>query len=340
MHSHYKNAGVDVQAGYESVERIQKHIARTRIQESNTLGGFGGLFALNLEGFSQPMLVSGADGVGTKLKLAFAFGGHESVGVDCVAMCVNDVICLGAKPLFFLDYIALAQNEPSKVERIVAGMAQGCIEAGCELLGGETAEMPGFYAPKEYDLAGFCVGIVDKSKLLNVENVHAGDAIIGLASSGLHSNGFSLVRKILQDRSIDPSTYTLAGQNLAQILLTPTKIYVKAILKLLEHLPIKSLAHITGGGFYENVPRALPAGLQAKITKNTFVTPPIFDFLAQEGSIAQEEMFHVFNMGIGMVVILPAVHAQEALELLRACDQEAYKIGEVQEGRGVELCDS
>ncbi|CCF80104.1 Phosphoribosylformylglycinamidine cyclo-ligase [Helicobacter bizzozeronii CCUG 35545] len=279
----YKQAGVNVQAGYEAVERMQKHIARTKIQPLNTIGGFAGLFALDLKGYSQPVLVSGADGVGTKLKYAFLLEDHSSIGIDCVAMCVNDVLCMGAKPLFFLDYIALDKNDPSKVESIVAGVAQGCIEAGCELLGGESAEMPGFYAPKEYDLAGFCVGIVEQSKILDPQSVQVGDMLIGLASSGLHSNGFSLVRKIIADNTIDPLNYDFEGQNLAQILLTPTRIYVKPVLALLAQIRVKSIAHITGGGFLENIPRALPNGLKAKIDLKAFPTPPIFVFFALFG---------------------------------------------------------
>ncbi|WP_104758250.1 phosphoribosylformylglycinamidine cyclo-ligase [Helicobacter salomonis] len=338
MYSSYKSAGVDIQAGYESVERIKKHIARTKIQAFNQIGGFGGLFALDTTGYQRPILVSGADGVGTKLKFAFMLDCHESIGIDCVAMCVNDVLCVGAKPLFFLDYLALDKNEPSKVESIVEGIAQGCVLAGCELLGGETAEMPGFYAPEEYDLAGFCVGIVDESKILQPQSIQAGDMIIGLASSGLHSNGFSLVRKILSDRHIDPLTYTLEGQNLAQMLLTPTKIYVKPLLKLLEQIPIKSIAHITGGGFFENIPRALPEGLGAKITHASFPTPPIFDFLCAQAHLPQEEAFGVFNMGIGMVCVMCAEYTQEAIALLEAEGESAYLLGVVQEGTGVQLC--
>ncbi|WP_121020338.1 phosphoribosylformylglycinamidine cyclo-ligase [Helicobacter vulpis] len=338
MHTSYKSAGVDVQAGYQSTERIKKHIARTKIQPLNQIGGFGGLFALDTQGMARPVLVSGADGVGTKLKFAFLLDQHESIGIDCVAMCVNDIVCVGAKPLFFLDYIALDKNQPSKVESIVKGIAQGCILAHCELLGGETAEMPGFYAKDEYDLAGFCVGVVEESKMLNIQNVRAGDVLIGLASSGLHSNGFSLVRKILSDRRIDPLTYTLEGQNLAQILLTPTKIYVQPLLQLLKHIPLKSIAHITGGGFFENIPRALPQGLGAKIARSSFPTPPIFDFLCTQASLEPQEAFGVFNMGIGMVCVLSPSHAQEAIALLHAKGEKAYLLGTVQEGAGVHLC--
>lgn len=338
MRSHYKSAGVNVEAGYESVERIKKHMARTRIQPFNAIGGFGGLFALDVKGFERPILVSGADGVGTKLKLAFALNCHESIGIDCVAMCANDILCLGAKPLFFLDYLALDKNHPDKVERIIKGIAQGCVLAGCELLGGETAEMPGLYAQEEYDLAGFCVGIVDEPKILRAENVQAGDVLIGLASSGVHANGFSLVRKILSDCCIDPLSYTLEGKSLGELLLEPTKIYVKPILELLRHLPVKSIAHITGGGFYENIPRALPKGLKAKIARACLPTLSIFNFLAQRGNIPEKEMFGVFNMGIGMVCILSSAHAQRAITLLQECDQQAYIIGGVLEGEGVSLC--
>ncbi|WP_104641226.1 phosphoribosylformylglycinamidine cyclo-ligase [Helicobacter bizzozeronii] len=334
----YKQAGVNVQAGYEAVERMQKHIARTKIQPLNTIGGFAGLFALDLKGYSQPVLVSGADGVGTKLKYAFLLEDHSSIGMDCVAMCVNDVLCMGAKPLFFLDYIALDKNEPEKVESIVAGVAQGCIEAGCELLGGESAEMPGFYAPKEYDLAGFCVGIVEKSQILDPQSVRVGDVLVGLASSGLHSNGFSLVRQILANQGIDALRYDFEGQNLAQILLTPTRIYVKSVLALLAQIRVKSIAHITGGGFLENIPRALPNGLKAKIDLKAFATPPIFDFLRSLEGLGLLECFSVFNMGIGMVIVLESGHASQALELLKQNGVGAYVIGEVVSGEGVELC--
>ncbi|TSA81758.1 phosphoribosylformylglycinamidine cyclo-ligase [Helicobacter mehlei] len=334
----YKQAGVNVQAGYEAVERMKKHIARTKIQPLNTIGGFAGLFALDLKDYSQPVLVSGADGVGTKLKLAFLLEDHSSIGIDCVAMCVNDVLCMGAKPLFFLDYIALDKNEPSKVESIVAGVAQGCIEADCELLGGESAEMPGFYAPKEYDLAGFCVGIVEQSQILDSKSVQVGDVLIGLASSGLHSNGFSLVRQILANQRIDALHTDFEGQNLAQVLLTPTRIYVKPVLELLAKIRVKSIAHITGGGFLENIPRALPDGLKAKIDLKAFPTPPIFDFLRSLGGLGLLECFSVFNMGVGMVIVLESGHASQALEILKQAGVSAYVIGEVVSGEGVELC--
>ncbi|MFC3847301.1 phosphoribosylformylglycinamidine cyclo-ligase [Helicobacter baculiformis] len=334
----YKNAGVDVSAGYESVQRIKKHIARTKIQALNSIGGFGGLFDLDVKDMERPVLVSGADGVGTKLKLAFMLNHHESIGIDCVAMCVNDILCSGAKPLFFLDYLALDKNHPDKVESIVKGIAQGCILAGCELLGGETAEMPGLYAQDEYDLAGFCVGIVDAPKILKPENVCMGDALIGLASSGVHSNGFSLVRKILNDRHIDPTAYTLEGRSLGELLLAPTQIYVKPILKLLNQFPVKSIAHITGGGFYENIPRALPKGLKAQIERDCLPNLSIFDFLAREGNISEKEMFGVFNMGIGMVCVVSNAHAQEAIAFLQEQGVVAYLMGQVLEGEGVSLC--
>lgn len=334
----YKNAGVDIQAGYQSVQLIKKHIAKTQKDTLNQIGDFAGLFALHLGEMREPILVSGADGVGTKLKLAFLLDFHQSIGIDCVAMCVNDILCCGAKPLFFLDYIALDKNQPQKVSDIVQGIAQGCIEAQCQLLGGETAEMPDFYQKDEYDLAGFCVGIVDRAKMPDKRSIKEGDCIIGIASSGVHSNGFSLVRKILQDCKIDPVGYKFQSRSIGEILLTPTKIYTQSILTLLEQVSIKSLAHITGGGFYENIPRSLPQGLGAKIFIDSFPIPPIFDFLSKNGDISQEEMFGIFNMGIGMTLIIDPSDAPHALEILKECGEDAYVIGEVIEKEGILLC--
>ncbi|WP_027327105.1 phosphoribosylformylglycinamidine cyclo-ligase [Helicobacter pametensis] len=335
----YKKAGVDVHAGYQSVALIKEHITKTQQNNSiNTIGDFGGLFPLQLGSIKEPILVSGTDGVGTKLKLAFLLDSHSSIGIDCVAMCVNDILCSAAKPLFFLDYIALDKNYPQKVSDIVKGIAEGCVQAGCQLLGGETAEMPGFYAKDEYDVAGFCVGIVDKSKIPDKSKIQEGDKIIGIASSGVHSNGFSLVRKILKDQAIDPSSYTFQNKTIGEILLTPTKIYVQSVLKLFEEITIKSVAHITGGGFYENLPRSLPQGFGAKITLSSFPILPIFDFLSQKGGIAKQEMFGIFNMGIGMTLVINPSETNQALELLRSYGEEAYVIGEVIKEEGIYLC--
>lgn len=338
-HNSYKESGVDVEAGYQSVALIKEHIAKTQLQNSiNKIGDFGGLFPLQLGSIKEPILVSGTDGVGTKLKLAFLLDAHSSIGIDCVAMCVNDILCSGAKPLFFLDYIALDKNYPQKVSQIVQGIAEGCLQAQCQLLGGETAEMPGFYAKDEYDVAGFCVGIVDKDKMPNKHKIQEGDKVIGITSSGVHSNGFSLVRKILKDHTINPSSYKFQNKTIGEILLTPTKIYVQSMLKLFEEIPIKSVAHITGGGFYENIPRSLPQGFGAIIKTNSFPILPIFDFLSQKGEIAMQEMFGVFNMGIGMTLVVCPSDANRALELLRDYGEEAYVIGEVIKGEGIHLC--
>lgn len=335
----YKDAGVDVQAGYQSTELIKQHIAKTQPKNAlNSIGDFGGLFPLELGGMKEPILVSGTDGVGTKLKLAFLLNQHQSIGIDCVAMCVNDILCSGAKPLFFLDYIALDKNYPHKVAEIVKGIAEGCLQAQCQLLGGETAEMPGFYAKDEYDVAGFCVGIVDKSKIPNKQSIQQGDVLLGIASSGLHSNGFSLVRKILQDHQINPLDYSFENKPLGETLLTPTRIYVSSILKLLESVPVKSIAHITGGGFYENIPRSLPQGLGVKIQKQALQSPAIFDFLAHKGGVREEEMFAVFNMGVGMTLVVPPSEVDKSLEILKACGEEAYVLGEVCTQEGVCLC--
>lgn len=326
----YKDAGVDVTAGYKAVELMKSHTARTMIPGVlSGLGGFGGLFEPNIKGIAEPVLVSGTDGVGTKLKLAFMLDKHDTVGIDCVAMCVNDVICAGAAPLLFLDYIALGKNVPEKVEQIVAGVAEGCVQAGCALIGGETAEMPGFYPINEYDLAGFTVGMVDKSKMLNQASVRAGDVIIALPSSGVHSNGFSLVRKIFNIENKMNFHSAELGTTLWESLLTPTKIYVKPVLSLLEKIKVKSISHITGGGFYENIPRAMPDGLTAKIELASVKIPPIFNLLQTTGSIPQKDMFNTYNMGVGMAVIVDKNDADAAIASLKASGENAYIIGEV-----------
>jgi phosphoribosylformylglycinamidine cyclo-ligase len=332
----YKDAGVDVTSGYRAVELMKKHVQRTRIPGViEEIGGFGGLFALPKTGCLEPVLVSGTDGVGTKLKIAMLADKHDTVGIDCVAMCVNDIICAGAKPLFFLDYIALGKNIPEKVEQIVAGVAEGCVQAGCALVGGETAEHPGIMAEDEYDLAGFSVGISERSKIPDKDSVKAGDAVIGLASSGVHSNGFSLTRKVFgidNDGSILEKRFSELGCTLAEILLIPTKIYVKPILELLEKITVRSLCHITGGGFYENIPRAFGVNVGAVIQKNTIEIPPVFDLIAAQGKIPQRDMFNTYNMGIGMCVIVPAQEADEALRILRSLGESAVVIGEIKSG--------
>ena len=330
----YKAAGVDITAGYRAVELMRAHVARTEIPGClSGIGGFGGLFEMDLTGMQKPVLVSGTDGVGTKLKLAFLMDKHDTVGIDCVAMCVNDIICAGAKPLVFLDYIAVGRNYPEKVASIVAGVAEGCVQAGCALVGGETAEMPGFYPEDEYDLAGFAVGAVDKSKILDMNTVQAGDAIIGLASSGVHSNGFSLVRKVFDLEHADLGAYAdRLGKPLGEALLTPTKIYVKPILRLLSKVQVKSISHITGGGFYENIPRAIPDGFDAVIDRQAVEVLPIFRLIQEVGGISERDMFNTFNMGVGMCVIVPREQAAQAVEILRACGEQARVIGEVQAG--------
>ena len=343
MKSHsesYKKAGVDITAGYRAVELIKKHIARTHIKGvASDIGGFGGLFELDLSGCENPILVSGTDGVGTELRLAFTLDKHDTIGIDCVAMCVNDIVCSGARPLFFLDYLAVGKNYPEKIERIVAGVAEGCVQAGCALIGGETAEMPGFYRDGEYDLAGFAVGIVDKKKMLDSSKVKVGDVIIGLPSSGIHSNGFSLVRKIIGDAGLDLTSYSQYTDSiLGDALLAPTKIYVKPVLSLIEKVNVKSVAHITGGGFYENIPRALPDGIMAKIEKSVIKVPPIFKLLQEEGAVPERDMFNIFNMGIGMCVIVAKKDADKALEILKEAGEDAYIIGETVKGSGVDLC--
>lgn len=328
----YKNAGVDITAGYRAVELMKKHIARTMLSgKSSDIGGFGGLFELDMTGLTHPVLVSGTDGVGTKLKLAFLLGKHDTVGIDCVAMCVNDIICCGAKPLFFLDYIACGKNYPEKIAEIVSGIAEGCVQAGCELIGGETAEMPGFYDAEEYDLAGFSVGVVDKSKILDKTAITEGDVIIALASSGVHSNGFSLVRKVfdVENSDITSPVDFLGGKSLGETLLTPTKIYVKPMLALFDKVTVKAVSHITGGGFYENIPRSLPGGFGAKIERRAVKVLPIFELLAKRGNIDEHDMFNTFNMGVGMSVTVSKNDADKALEILRANGEDAYIIGEI-----------
>ena len=328
----YAAAGVDITAGYRAVELMKKHIARTVVNgKSADIGGFGGLFELDMTNITRPVLVSGTDGVGTKLKLAFILDKHDTVGIDCVAMCVNDIICCGAKPLLFLDYIACGKNYPEKIAEIVSGIAEGCVQAGCELVGGETAEMPGFYSEDEYDLAGFSVGVVDKSKVLDNSKVAEGDVIIALPSSGVHSNGFSLVRKVfdVENRDITVPVEALGGKSVGETLLTPTKIYVKPMLALFDAVTVKAVSHITGGGFYENIPRSLPQGMGAKIEKSAIRILPIFDLLQKEGNISERDMFNTYNMGVGMSVVVSKDEAEKALEVLRANGEDAYIIGEI-----------
>lgn len=341
----YKDAGVDIEAGYRGVELIKAHVARTRTPGVvGDIGGFGGAFAPELAGIKQPILVSGTDGVGTKLKIAFLMDKHDTVGMDCVAMCVNDVICAGAKPLFFLDYIALGKNEPERVEKIVKGVADGCEISACALIGGETAEMPGFYPKDEYDLAGFCVGLADKEKMLTSETVCAGDVILALPSSGVHSNGFSLVRRVFGlDVELAAAKARLGlrerelGMTLGESLLTPTRIYVKPVLSALEK--IKSLAHITGGGFYENIPRSLNARVSARIERAAIETPPIFDLIKREGGFSERDMFNTFNMGVGMTAIVKKTNVDAALFTLRENGADAYVIGEIVPGeKEVSIC--
>ncbi len=329
----YKEAGVDITAGYKAVELMKSHIARTMTAGSmSDIGGFGGLFELDLTGIEKPVLVSGTDGVGTKLKLAFIMDKHDTVGIDCVAMCVNDIICAGAKPLFFLDYIACGKNVPERIEQIVAGVCEGCVQSGAALIGGETAEMPGFYPEDEYDLAGFSVGVVDKSKVIDNKRMAVGDVMIALPSSGVHSNGFSLVRKVFDVENSDIKTplECLGGKSIGETLLTPTKIYVKPVLRLLEEVDVKGISHITGGGFYENIPRAIPDGLCAKVQRSAVKVLPIFDLIAKTADIPERDMFNTFNMGVGMSIVVAKDDAEKALELLK--DDGAYVIGEIIEG--------
>lgn len=329
----YKKAGVDVTAGYKAVSLMKSHIARTMTSNVLTgIGGFGGLYELDLTGIEKPVLVSGTDGVGTKLKIAFLMDKHNTIGIDCVAMCVNDIICCGAKPQFFLDYIALGKNVPEKVADIVSGVAEGCVQAGCALVGGETAEMPGFYPIDEYDVAGFAVGVVDKSKVLNPDSQKAGDVLIAIKSSGVHSNGYSLIRKVFTVNSQNLARYFAElGCTLGECLLTPTKIYVNAIMELMKNVTIKSVSHITGGGFYENIPRSLPKGLSARIEKSNVQVLPIFDLIAKTGNIPERDMFNTFNMGVGMIVCVSPEEADKAVRTLLAAGEEAYILGELVE---------
>ncbi|NLD60319.1 MAG: phosphoribosylformylglycinamidine cyclo-ligase [Clostridiales bacterium] len=333
----YKRAGVDITAGYRAVELMKAHVRRTAIPGVlEGIGGFGGLFEPDLSGMKRPVLVSGTDGVGTKLKIAFLMDRHDTVGIDCVAMCANDVACVGARPLFFLDYIACGRNVPERIAAIVKGVADGCVDAGCALIGGETAEMPGFYPEDEYDLAGFCVGLVDRDRVFDRQNARAGDALIALASSGVHSNGFSLVRRVFDMGALGAYSEEL-GMTLGEALLQPTRIYVKSILKLAESVPVRSVSHITGGGFFENIPRALPEGLSARIERANVEVLPIFDMIARTGDIPERDMFNTFNMGVGMVAIVPNDRADEAVRALGESGERAYVLGEVAPGEGVEL---
>ncbi len=337
----YKKAGVDVTAGYKAVELMKQHIARTTLPGCiSGIGGFGGLFELDMTGINKPVLVSGTDGVGTKIKIAFIMDKHDTVGIDCVAMCVNDIICCGAKPQFFLDYIACGKNIPEKIAEIVSGVAEGCVQAGCALVGGETAEHPGLMPEDEYDLAGFSVGVVDKDKILRPDTQKAGDVLIAIKSSGVHSNGFSLVRRVF-----DVNEHNLAmrfddlGATLGETLLTPTRIYVKAVMSLLDAVTVKSVSHITGGGFYENIPRSLPKNLAAKIERNAVQVLPIFNLIARSGNIPERDMFNTFNMGVGMIVSVDKNDADKAVQTLKAAGEDAYVLGELVESEeGVIIC--
>ena len=328
----YADAGVDITAGYKAVELMKKHIARTVTAGVNdSIGGFGGLFELDLTGISKPVLVSGTDGVGTKLKLAFLADKHDTVGIDCVAMCVNDIICCGAKPLFFLDYIACGKNVPEKIADIVKGVCDGCVQAGAALIGGETAEMPGFYPEDEYDLAGYCTGVVAKDKIIDNTCMREGDTVIALPSSGVHSNGFSLVRKVFDVENANLSTpiASLGGKTLSEALLAPTKIYVKPVLALLNEVAVKGISHITGGGFYENIPRSVPDGLCAEIDRASVRVLPVFDLIAKTGNISERDMFNTFNMGVGMSIVVASEDAPRALEILQKNGEDAYIIGKI-----------
>lgn len=328
----YAAAGVDITAGYKAVELMKAHIAKTMTKGvTSDIGGFGGLFELDLTGISRPVLVSGTDGVGTKLKLAFLMDRHDTVGIDCVAMCVNDIICVGAKPLFFLDYIACGKNFPEKIADIVKGVAEGCVLSGAALIGGETAEMPGFYPEDEYDLAGFSVGVVDRSKVINNKLMQEGDVIIALPSSGVHSNGFSLVRKVfdIENADIKKPLDELCGRSLGETLLTPTKIYVKPVLALLEKVSVRGISHITGGGFYENIPRSIPEGFGAEIRKDAVRVLPIFHLIQKAGNITERDMFNTYNMGVGMSIVVPAEECDLALKTLKENGEDAYVIGKI-----------
>lgn len=340
----YKAAGVDITAGYRSVELMKQYVARTMTEQCiGGLGGFGGLFELDCTGIQHPVLISGTDGVGTKLRIAMLLDKHDTIGIDCVAMCVNDVICAGAKPLVFLDYIACGRNIPEKIAEIVKGVAEGCVQAGCSLVGGETAEHPGMMPEEDYDLAGFTVGVVDKEKILSNESMVPGDVMIALPSTGVHSNGFSLVRHVF-NIDADPAVLNtapaeLGGQTLGEALLAPTKIYVKPVLKVLEQVAVRGISHITGGGFYENIPRSLKKGCCARIRKEDVRTPALFDLMQKTGSISEHDMFNTFNMGVGMVLTVPAAEADKTLEILHQNGEPgAYRLGVIVEGEGVELC--
>ena len=349
MHSNsrsdsYAAAGVDITAGYRAVELMKKHIARTKNEGClDDVGGFGGCFGLPVAGMEEPVLVSGTDGCGTKVKMAILMDKHDTIGIDAVAMCVNDIICVGAKPLFFLDYIACGKNVPEKIAAIVAGVAEGCVQSGAALIGGETAEHPGLMPVDEYDLAGFAVGIVDKKKILDNTRMKEGDVVIALASSGVHSNGFSLCRKVFDIDHNPDSLYVpceaLGGKSIAETLLTPTKIYVKSILALLEKVDVKGISHITGGGFYENIPRSIPDGLCARIDRASVRVLPIFELLAKTGNVCERDMFNTYNMGVGMSVVVPAEQVDQALDILKANGEDAYVIGKIVAGEEkIELC--
>ena len=333
----YAAAGVDITAGYKAVELMKKHIKRTKNEGClDDVGGFGGCFGLPVAGMEEPVLVSGTDGCGTKVKLAMLMDKHDTIGIDAVAMCVNDIICCGAKPLFFLDYIACGKNYPEKIATIVGGVAEGCVQSGAALIGGETAEHPGLMPNDEYDLAGFAVGIVDKKKIIDNTRMAEGDVVIALASTGIHSNGFSLCRKVFDIDNNPPQLYTareeLGGKTVAEALLTPTKIYVKSVLALLEKVDVKGISHITGGGFYENIPRSIPDGLCAEIDKAAVKILPIFDLIAKTGNIPERDMFNTYNMGVGMSIVVPAAEAETALEILKANGEDAYVIGKIVKG--------
>ena len=333
----YAAAGVDITAGYKSVELMKKHIARTRNEGClDDVGGFGGCFGLPVAGMEEPVLVSGTDGCGTKVKLAILMDKHDTIGIDAVAMCVNDIICCGAKPLFFLDYIACGKNVPEKIAEIVSGVAEGCVQSGAALIGGETAEHPGLMPVEDYDLAGFAVGIVDKKKMVDNKRMKAGDVVIGLASTGIHSNGFSLCRKVFDIDNNNPDLYVakeeLGGKTIAEALLVPTRIYVKSVLALLEQVDVKGISHITGGGFYENIPRSIPDGLCAKIDKSAVKVLPIFDLIAKTGNVPERDMFNTYNMGVGMSIVVPAAEVEKAIQILEANGETAYVIGEIVQG--------
>ncbi|REE90589.1 phosphoribosylformylglycinamidine cyclo-ligase [Paenibacillus taihuensis] len=339
MSEAYKQAGVDIAAGNEAVERMKKHVKKTfRPEVLTDLGGFGALFGLNKDKYEEPVLVSGTDGVGTKLKIAFAMDKHDTIGIDAVAMCVNDIVVQGAEPLFFLDYLACAKVEPEKIEAIIKGISDGCVQSGCALIGGETAEMPGMYQGDEYDIAGFTVGIVDKKKIIDGKSIQPGDVVLGLASSGIHSNGFSLVRRLLLDQagySLNDSLPELEGKKLGDVVIEPTRIYVKSVLELINRVTVKGMAHITGGGFIENIPRVLPEGVNVDIEMGSWPIQPIFKLMQAQGSISDRDMFTTFNMGVGMVVVVGAEQAEEALRAAQELGEDAYIIGKVTSGNKI-----